>query len=419
MSILEQRADKKMEIRYSREKPQVQIKADTKFEEIREYVRETLLASGNLAMVHNQETRSTLKETIFQLVSEKYPQMSRLDRAGVTESILDDIIGYGPIQPLIEDPDITDIMVNRYDRIFYEKQGKLYRSDIQFRDEKNLRNVIEKIVSTVGRRVDESSTMVDARMPDGSRINAVVQPVALDGATLTIRRFMYHIDADELQKQGVVTREQLALLETFVRARLNMIVSGGTGTGKTTFLNVLSQFIPQTERVVTIEDVSELRLKIPNIVRLETRGVNIEGKGDVSAQALVANALRMRPDRIIVGECRRGEAFDMLQAMNTGHEGSLTTLHANTPSDALSRLENMVLMSGYPLPVGAIREQIASAIHVIIHLNRLRDGTRVITHISEVVKQGEGIVVQDLYHRKDGELVKVRDPGERILARME
>jgi pilus assembly protein CpaF len=419
MSLLEQRADKKMEIRYSREKPQVQIQEDSKFEEIREYVRETLLASGNLAMVHNQETRSTLKETVFQLVSEKYPQMSRLDRAGVTESILDDIIGYGPIQPLIEDPDITDIMVNRYDRIFFEKQGKLYRSDIQFRDEKNLRNVIEKIVSTVGRRVDESSTMVDARMPDGSRINAVVPPVALDGATLTIRRFMYHIDADELQKQGVVTREQLALLETFVRARLNMIVSGGTGTGKTTFLNVLSQFIPQTERVVTIEDVSELRLKIPNIVRLETRGVNIEGKGDVSAQALVANALRMRPDRIIVGECRRGEAFDMLQAMNTGHEGSLTTLHANTPSDALSRLENMVLMSGYPLPLGAIREQIASAIHVIIHLNRLRDGTRVVTHISEVVKQGEGIVVQDLYHRKDGELVKVQDPGKRILARME
>lgn len=419
MSILEQRAGKKMEIRHNREKPQVPIQADMKYEEIREYVRETLLASGNLALVHNQETRSALKETIYQLVSDKYPQMSRLDRAGVTESILDDIIGYGPIQPLIEDPDITDIMVNRYDRIFYEKRGKHYRSDIQFRDEKHLRNVIEKIVSTVGRRVDESSTMVDARMPDGSRINAVVPPVALDGATLTIRRFMYHIDADELLKQGVVTREQLALLETFVRARLNIIVTGGTGTGKTTFLNVLSQFINQTERVVTIEDVSELRLKIPNLVRLETRNVNIEGKGDVSAQALVANALRMRPDRIIVGECRRGEAFDMLQAMNTGHEGSLTTLHANTPSDALSRLENMVLMSGYSLPVEAIREQIASAIHVIIHLNRLRNGARIVTHISEVVKRGDGIVVQDLYHHKDGELIKVRDPDLRILARME
>ncbi|MCR3922753.1 MAG: ATPase, T2SS/T4P/T4SS family [Firmicutes bacterium] len=419
MSLLEQRAGKKMEIKQVRDKPQLHSREDTKFEEIWEYVRETLLVSGNLSMVYDQDTRPKLKETIFQLITEKYPQMSRLDRAGITESVLDDIIGYGPIQPLIDDPEITDIMVNRYDRIFFRKQGKPYRSEIQFRDEKHLRNVIEKIVSTVGRRVDESSATVDARMPDGSRINAVVPPIALDGAALTIRRFMYNIDADELLQQGVVTREQLQLLEKFIRARLNIIVSGGTGTGKTTFLNVLSQFIPQGERVITIEDVAELRLKIPDLVRLETRGVNIEGKGDVSAQALVANVLRMNPDRIIVGECRRGEAFDMLQAMNTGHEGSLTTLHANTPSDALSRLENMVLMSGYSLPVSAIRDQIASAIHIIIHLNCLRDGKRVVTHISEVTRRSDSVITQDLYRRKNGELAKVQDPCEEILARME
>lgn len=419
MSILEQRAAKKGESRYNRGKTIVPgTQENTKFEEIREYIRETLLAAGTLSMVLSREEKLKLKETIFTLISEKYPQMTRLDRAGAAENILDDIIGYGPIQSLIDDPEISDIMVNRFDRIFYEKQGKIHHSEIQFLNEKHLRNVIEKIVSTVGRRVDESSTMVDARMPDGARIHAVVPPVALDGAALSIRRFRQNIDGDELIRRKAITSEQLKLLAKLVQAKLNIIISGGTGTGKTTFLNVLSQFIPGGERVITVEDVSELRLKLPNIVRLETRAANIEGKGQVTAQDLVANALRMNPHRIIVGECRRGEAFDMLQAMNTGHEGSLTTLHANTPNDALSRLENMVLMAGYALPVSAIRDQIAGAIHIIIHLNRLRSGERVVTHISEIYKAGDSILTKDLYCRQYGDLAKVQEPSQRILARL-
>jgi len=379
-------------------------------------VREKLLSSGDPSVIFTEEGKKDLLRKIFELVSETHPHLTRLQKSQLSEDILDDITGYGPIQELIEAPDVSDILVNRYDRIFYERDGKKYRSEIQFRDEKHLRNVIEKIVSTVGRRVDESSSIVDARLPDGSRINAVVPPIAIKGATLTIRRFNHHVDIDTLIKQGSITRDQVDVLRSFVRNRLNIIISGGTGTGKTTFLNILSQFIPKEERVIVIEDPSELNLEryLPDVVQMEARAANVEGKGEVTMQMLVANALRMRPDRIIVGECRRGEAFDMLQAMNTGHEGSLTTLHANSPQDALFRLENMVLMAGYNLPVNVIRSYVASAIHIVIQLGRLRNGYRVVTHITEVCGDGEKIYTVDLYRRENGRLLKVRDFSERI-----
>jgi len=419
MSILEERALRKREQGFAEPfiaaRPQVEIDPN----ELHRIVREKVIASGDISVIYTEEGKEDLKKRVFELVGEKYSGLTRLERAQIAQEVVMDITGYGPIQPLIEDKEVSDILVNRFDRVYYEKGGKMMRSSIQFRDEQHLRDLIEKIVANVGRRIDESQPLVDARLPDGSRINAAIRPVSVDGPALSIRRFNHSITAEEMIAQGAMTREQYELFGKFVRARLNMIISGGTGTGKTTFLNILSQLIPEHERVVTIEEVTELKLKVPNLIRLETRGVNIEGRGKIDASQLVVNALRMRPDRIIVGECRRGEAFDMLQAMNTGHEGSLTTLHANSPQDALFRLENMVMMAGYNLPVQVIREHIASAIHVVFQLTRLSNGLRVVKQVAEVMKDGDSLVTVDLFVREGIRLVAKNEPSLRLRRLME
>ncbi len=419
MSIIEERARKGRE-RFKSE-PLVVTKAEVVVnpEELHRIVRERFLMHGDISEIYTEKGKDELKRNIFKVVGEEYPELTRLERAQIAQDIVMDITGYGPIQSLIEDPEISDILVNRYDRVYYEKHGKIKRAGVQFRDERHLRDLIERIVANVGRRIDESQPWADARLPDGSRINAAIRPIAVDGPMLSIRRFHHNITAERLIEQGVLTQEQYELLGTFIKARLSMVISGGTGTGKTTLLNILSQLIPEDERIVTIEEVTELKLRVPNIIRLETRGVNIEGKGEVSASQLVANALRMRPDRIIVGECRRGEAFDMLQAMNTGHEGSMTTLHANSPRDAMFRLENMVMMAGHNLPVSVIREYIASAIHVVIQLTRLSSGLRVITSVSEVMKGEDGIFIKDLFVRDGGTLVFKGEPSVRLQKLME
>ncbi len=316
----------------------------------------------------------------------------------VTE-VAADLLGYGPLDPLLADPDVTEIMCNAPDEIYVERRGKIALTNAAFIDESQFRQVIDKIVASVGRRIDEGSPMVDARLPDGSRVNAVIPPVAVHSPVLTIRRFPETpFEVKDLINFGTLTVDSAVLLESAVRGKLNVLVSGGTGTGKTTTLNVLSAFIPADERIVTIEDAAELRLHQPHIVSLEARPANAEGAGEVSIRDLVRNSLRMRPDRIVVGEVRGAEALDMLQAMNTGHEGSLTTVHCNTPRDALSRLETMVLMAGYDLPLRAIRQQIASAIDVIVHLDRFGDGTRRVSAITEVQgMEGDIITLQDIY----------------------
>ena len=320
-------------------------------------------------------------------------------REQVVNDVIDEILGYGPIQPLLEDPSITEIMVNGPNQVYAERNGKVFLTDRVFRDDSHVMRIIEKIVMPLGRRIDESSPMVDARLPDGSRVNAIISPLAVKGPTLTVRKFSREpYLMEDLVTFGTLTAQMAEFLSACVAARLNMIVSGGTGSGKTTTLNVLSSFVPNDERVITIEDAAELRLQQEHIVSLESRPPNIEGTGEVPIRMLVRNALRMRPDRIIVGEVRGGEALDMLQAMNTGHDGSLSTAHTNSPRDTLSRLETMALMAGTELPSRAIREQIASAIHLIIHQNRLRDGSRKITHITEVQgMEGDVITLQDIY----------------------
>ena len=311
------------------------------------------------------------------------------ERRAVTLQIRDDILGYGPVQMYLDDPTVTEIMVNAETNIYVERDGRLIETDTRFMSRPHLRRVIDRIVTQVGRRIDESSPMVDARLPDGSRVNAVIPPLAVDGPALTIRKFAADpLQVDDLIAMGTMTPLVAQLTEAAVRGKLNILVSGGTGTGKTTLLNVLSGFIPESERIVTIEDAVELQLHQKHVIRLESRPPNVEGRGEIAIRDLVRNALRMRPDRIVVGEARGGEALDMLQAMNTGHEGSLSTVHSNTPRDTLSRLETMVLMAGVDLPSRAIREQIASAIDVIVHLSRMRDGSRRITHITEVVPHG-------------------------------
>ncbi len=320
-------------------------------------------------------------------------------REQVVSDVIDEILGYGPIQPLLEDPSVTEIMVNGPSQVYAERNGKIFLTDRVFRDESHVMRIIEKIVMPLGRRIDESSPMVDARLPDGSRVNAIISPLAVKGPTLTVRKFAREpYLMEDLVSFGTLTQQMADFLSACVSARLNIVVSGGTGSGKTTTLNVLSSFVPNDERVITIEDAAELRLQQEHVVSLESRPANIEGKGEVPIRMLVRNALRMRPDRIIVGEVRGGETLDMLQAMNTGHDGSLSTAHTNSPRDTLSRLETMALMAGTELPSRAIREQIASAIDLIIHQNRLRDGSRKITHITEVQgMEGEVIVLQDVY----------------------
>ena len=344
-----------------------------------------------------------IRNAVIEFIRAEQAPLSATERDEIVEQIIYEVTGLGPIEPLFRDPTISDILVNGPKDVYIERRGKLSRTNITFRDNAHLLTVIDRIVSRVGRRVDESSPMVDARLADGSRVNAIIPPLALDGPVLSIRRFGAELSAKDLVAKGAMTEQMLTLLAGCVLARLNVLISGGTGSGKTTLLNALSTFIPTTERVVTIEDAAELRLQQDHVVRLETRPPNAEGRGEVMARDLVKNALRMRPDRIILGEVRSAEALDMLQAMNTGHEGSLATIHANTPRDAMSRLETMILFAGTNLPNRATREQISSAIDVVVQVSRLADGSRRVTSITELTgMEGEIITMQEIfrYHRR-------------------
>ena len=351
------------------------------------------------AHIDQRELEQRVVTTLGTVVQRDETPMTVADRARVAREVLDDILGHGPLEPYLRDPDVSEIMVNGHDQLYVERAGRIYSVDGGFTDEGHLRRTIDKIVARVGRRVDEASPMVDARLPDGSRVNAVVPPVALDGSLLTIRKFAADpFTVDDLMSFGTLTPQVANLLRACVWGRLNIVIGGGTGSGKTTTLNVLSSFVPADERIITIEDAAELQLRQDHVLRLESRPSNLEGRGQIAIRDLVRNALRMRPDRIIVGEVRDGAALDMLQAMNTGPDGSITTVHSNSPRDSLSRLETMVLMAGFDLPERAIREQMASAIDLIVHQTRLKDGTRRVTHITEVDgMEGDIITLQDVF----------------------
>jgi pilus assembly protein CpaF len=345
------------------------------------------------------DLRRRVHEQLHAALAQERAPLSAADKAQLIQDVSDDILGYGPIDRLLKDDEVTEVMVNGPESVYVERAGRIERTNASFVDETHLRRIIDKIVSQVGRRIDEATPMVDARLPDGSRVNAVIHPLAIGGPFLTIRKFSkdpYQID--DLIRFGTLNAHSARFLQACVVGRLNIIVSGGTGTGKTTTLNVLSSFIPADERIVTIEDAKELQLNQEHVLAMEARPPNIEGKGLVAIRDLVRNALRMRPDRVVVGECRGGEALDMLQAMNTGHDGSITTIHSNSPRDTLARIETMTLMAGFDLPVRAIREQMASALDLIVHLTRLRDGTRRITHVTEVQgMEGDVITLQDIF----------------------
>ena len=370
---------------------------------LKEKLREALMARLGTKLFDggssDKELRATVVDLITQLINSDAVPLSADERHELVAEVTDDVLGLGPIDRFLKDIEVSEVMVQGTNGIFVERRGKLVQTKERFYSNEHLRRVIERIVSAVGRRIDESSPMVDARLLDGSRVNAVIPPLAVDGPSLTIRKFSKDpLQVTDLIAKNSVTPEGAQLLAACVAGRLNIVVSGGTGTGKTTMLNILSGFIPSDERIVTIEDAVELQLRQPHIVRLETRPPNIEGKGQVTIRDLVKNSLRMRPDRIVVGECRGGEALDMLQAMNTGHDGSLTTAHANTPRDALARLETMVLMAGYDLPVKAIRQQIASAVDLFVQIARFRDGTRRVVAITEVEgMEGDTITLSDIF----------------------
>jgi pilus assembly protein CpaF len=366
-----------------------------------------------LGRSNGDSAREEVLVLIRNSVNNEVVPLSFAERERLSREILDEIFGLGPLEPLLKDPTISDILVNRFDKVYIERAGKLELTGLSFKDNQHLMQIIERIVSRVGRRVDESSPMVDARLPDGSRVNAIIPPLALDGACLSIRRFGRDpVTARNMVENHTLTEPMLELLSTMVKGKLNLLISGGTGAGKTTLLNVLSGYIPNSERIVTIEDAAELQLKQEHVVRLETRAPNIEGKGAVRMRQLVINSLRMRPDRIIVGEVRSEETFDMLQAMNTGHEGSLTTVHANSVRDALARIENMVSMANLNIPERAVRHQVASAIHAVVQIARFSDGTRKVVSISEVVGMEDDIItMQDIFtfeRRSIDETGKVR-----------
>jgi len=362
------------------------------------------------------KAREAVESAARTLIAQEFPGVLGATRDELVTAVADEVLGLGPIESLVRDGSVSEIMVNAPDVVFYEKEGRLYLSSLRFRDEAHIMRIVERIVAPLGRRVDESSPMVDARLVDGSRVNVIIPPVAPKSPTITIRKFRADkMTVEDLIATGTLTRELAEFFRACVQVRLNMLVSGGTGTGKTTLLNALSSFIPDTERIVTIEDPTELRFQQGHVVSLESRPPSLEGKGEVTQRDLVRNALRMRPDRIIVGEVRGSEAFDMMQAMNTGHEGSLSTVHANSPRDCLARVENMILMAGLDLPVRAIREQMASAIHVVLQIARFPDGTRKITHVSEVSgMEGQIVTMQDVFRFEQTGI----DPEGRVLGEL-
>jgi pilus assembly protein CpaF len=373
------------------------------FADYKTRVREALFSKmgGRVldATLSEAQLHRLIVEELGRLIAEEGTPLSDAERERVAADIAQDILGYGPLEPFLRDPSVTEIMVNSTEFIYVEREGHLQRTRSRFATEEGLRRVVDRIAAKVGRRIDESSPMVDARLPDGSRVNAIIPPLAVDGSALTIRKFSRDpLQVEDLVRLGTMTAEVATLLSACVKGRLNVLITGGTGTGKTTLLNVLSSFIPEDHRIVTIEDAVELQLRQDHIVRLEYRPPNIEGRGEITIRDLVRNSLRMRPDRIIVGEVRGGEALDMLQAMNTGHEGSMSTLHANSPRDALNRLETMVMMAGIELPVKAIREYISSALRLVVHLARFKDGSRRISQITEVTgMEGDLISLQDVF----------------------
>jgi pilus assembly protein CpaF len=375
------------------------------FEELKRLIHGKLVDKLDLSRVSDlagDTLRREIRLVVERLCDTENPLLNRMERERLIDEVLDETFGFGPLEMLLKDPTISDILVNGPFKVFVERRGKLEKTEVKFRDNDHLMQIIDRIVSKVGRRVDETSPMVDARLPDGSRVNAIIAPLALDGASLSIRRFGANpLKLEDLLNFKAFTPEMAMLMEACIKARLNIVISGGTGCGKTTLLNTLSSFIPHDERIVTIEDAAELQLQQEHIVRLETRPPNIEGKGQVTTRDLVRNALRMRPERIIIGECRGGESLDMLQAMNTGHSGSMTTLHANTPRDAQARLETMIMMAGMELPIKAMRQQISSAVDLIVQANRLQGGPRKLTTITEVMNmEQDTIIMQDIFRYK-------------------
>ena len=380
--------------------PTIPTTQDT-YQDLKGRVQNKLLSTldTNMDVTKISEVRRTIQELFEQILGEENIVLSRPERARMFEQIVAEILGFGPLQPLLDDDSITEIMVNGAKNIYVERRGKIQRAPLTFENNEHVMRIIERIVAPLGRRIDESSPYVDARLPDGSRVNAVIPPISLVGPVLTIRKFARNpITIDQLVQFGSISPEAIQLLDACVKSRLNVVISGGTGSGKTTLLNILSSFIPTDERILTIENAAELQLRQEHVVTLESRPSNIEGRGEITIRQLVINALRMRPDRIIVGEIRDEAALDMLQAMNTGHDGSMTTLHSNSPRDTLARLETMVLMAGMELPMRAVREQISSAIDVVVHQERMRDGTRKVTNITEVSgMEGDIITMTDIY----------------------